>query len=52
MNKDFASRITLGLASRIRQFGIVPEFSIIFGNPKDPEGDTRECIEFIRQLKG
>ena len=42
MNKDLCAEDTLALASRIRRFGIIPEFSIIFGNPKDPEGDTRE----------
>ena len=51
MNKDLRAEDTLALASRIRRFGIIPEFSIIFGNPKDPEGDTRDCIKFIRQLK-
>ncbi|HTS35898.1 MAG TPA: radical SAM protein [Candidatus Solibacter sp.] len=51
MNKDLCAEDTLALASRIRKFGIIPEFSIIFGNPKDPEGDTRDCIGFIRQLK-
>lgn len=51
MNKDLKAEDTLALASRIRQFGIIPEFSIIFGNPKDPEGDTRECFRFIRKLK-
>ncbi len=51
MNKDLTAEDTFALASRIRRFGIVPEFSVIFGNPKDPEGDTRDCIQFIRQLK-
>ena len=51
MNKDLRAEDTIALASRIRRFGIVPEFSIIFGNPKDPEGDTDDCIRFIRQLK-
>jgi anaerobic magnesium-protoporphyrin IX monomethyl ester cyclase len=51
MNKDLCAEDTLALASRIRRFDIIPEFSIIFGNPKDPEGDTRDCIKFIRQLK-
>jgi anaerobic magnesium-protoporphyrin IX monomethyl ester cyclase len=51
MNKDLKAEDTLELASRIRQFGIIPEFSIIFGNPKDPEGDTRDCFRFIRKLK-
>src|SRR5215471_18156110 len=51
MNKDLCAEDTIALASRIRRFGIIPEFSIIFGNPKDPEGDTSDCIRFIRQLK-
>lgn len=51
MHKDLRAEDTLELASRIRQFGIIPEFSIIFGNPKDPERDTEECIRFIRTLK-
>jgi len=51
MNKNLRAEDTLELASRIRHFGITPEFSIIFGNPKDPERDTRECFEFIRNLK-
>jgi len=51
MNKDLRAEDTLALASRIRKFGIIPEFSIIFGNPKDPDGDTQDCIRFIRQLK-
>jgi anaerobic magnesium-protoporphyrin IX monomethyl ester cyclase len=51
MNKDLRAENTVELASRIRHFGIIPEFSIIFGNPEDPERDTRECIQFIRKLK-
>jgi anaerobic magnesium-protoporphyrin IX monomethyl ester cyclase len=51
MKKDLRAEDTLALASRIRRFDIIPEFSIIFGNPKDPEGDTKECIAFIRELK-
>ena len=51
MNKDLRAEDTIEIASRIRRFGIVPEFSIIFGNPQDPEGDTRDCFAFIRKLK-
>lgn len=51
MNKDLRAEDTLALAPRIRRFGIIPEFSIIFGDPQDPEADTRECITFIRELK-
>jgi anaerobic magnesium-protoporphyrin IX monomethyl ester cyclase len=51
MRKDLKVEDTLALASRIRQFKIIPEFSIIFGNPRDPDGDSRECIRFVHQLK-
>ncbi len=51
MNKDLRAEDTLALAPRIRRFGIIPEFSVIFGDPNDPEGDTRDCITFIRELK-
>ena len=51
MNKDLRAEDTLALASRIQHFDIIPEFSIIFGNPHDPEGDTQQCFQFIRQLK-
>jgi hypothetical protein len=51
MNKRLTSDQTLALAARIRKFGIVPEFSFVFGNPEDPEGDTRETIQFIRRIK-
>jgi len=51
MNKDLRAEDTVALASRIRTFGIIPEFSIIFGNPQNPEADTADCIRFIRQLK-
>jgi radical SAM superfamily enzyme YgiQ (UPF0313 family) len=51
MNKKLRAAQTLALAARIREFGIVPEFSFVAGNPQDPERDTRECIAFIRRLK-
>jgi radical SAM superfamily enzyme YgiQ (UPF0313 family) len=51
MRKDLKVEDTFALAQRIRQFNIIPEFSIIFGNPRDPEGDTQECFRFVRRLK-
>ena len=51
MHKDLHVEDTFALASRIRSVGIIPEFSVIFGNPRDPEGDTRECFKFVRKLK-
>ncbi|MGH9417481.1 MAG: B12-binding domain-containing radical SAM protein [Terriglobales bacterium] len=51
MNKHLRVEQTLELAARIRGFGIIPEFSFVVGNPKDPDRDTRECLAFIRRLK-
>ncbi len=51
MNKHLTAAQTLELAARIRHFGIVPEFSFVVGNPRDPERDTRECLAFVRKIK-
>ena len=51
MQKDITTEQTLAVAQRIRQFGIIPEFSFVIGNPRDPERDTRETLQFIRQIK-
>jgi radical SAM superfamily enzyme YgiQ (UPF0313 family) len=51
MNKKITTDQTIELAARIRQFGIVPEFSFVVGNPKDPERDANETIGFIRRIK-
>jgi radical SAM superfamily enzyme YgiQ (UPF0313 family) len=51
MKKQLKTEQTLALAARIRQFGIIPEFSFVIGNPGDPQRDTRECFSFVRTLK-
>jgi anaerobic magnesium-protoporphyrin IX monomethyl ester cyclase len=51
MNKRLTTRETLELAARIQEFGIVPEFSFVLGNPRNPERDTNECLRFIRKIK-
>jgi anaerobic magnesium-protoporphyrin IX monomethyl ester cyclase len=51
MEKGITTEQTLELAKRIRQFEIIPEFSFVIGNPRDPERDTRETLQFIRKLK-
>jgi len=51
MKKQLKTEQTLELASRIRRFGIIPEFSFVIGNPQDPERDTAECLRFIRKVK-
>ena len=51
MKKHLTTNQTIELARRIRQFGIIPEFSFVVGNPRDPDRDTRECLQFIRKIK-
>jgi anaerobic magnesium-protoporphyrin IX monomethyl ester cyclase len=51
MNKHLTTRQTLELAARIKDYGIIPEFSFVVGNPKDPERDARECLRFVRRIK-
>jgi anaerobic magnesium-protoporphyrin IX monomethyl ester cyclase len=51
MQKGITTDETITMAHRTRQFGIIPEFSFVIGNPSDPERDTRETVSFIRTLK-
>src|SRR5262249_5206618 len=51
MKKDITTEQTLSVAKRILRFDIIPEFSFVIGNPRDPERDTRETLEFIRTIK-
>ena len=51
MQKDITTEQTVAVARRTREFGIIPEFSFVIGNPHDPERDTRETLQFIRKLK-
>lgn len=51
MNKRITTEQTLELAARLREIGIVPEFSFVVGNPREPERDTHDTIQFIRRIK-
>jgi anaerobic magnesium-protoporphyrin IX monomethyl ester cyclase len=51
MNKRITAEQTLELAARIREYGIIPEFSFVLGNPENPDRDTRDTIAFIRKIK-
>lgn len=51
MKKGITTEQTLTVARRLKSLGIIPEFSFVIGNPRDPEGDTRETIAFIRTIK-
>ncbi len=43
--------LTLELARRLREHGIVPEFSFVLGVPPDPFANVIETIEFVRRVK-
>jgi len=53
MNKGgkAAARQTLDLAKRMREYGIVPEFSFVLGCPPNPDRDVETAFAFIRKLK-
>jgi anaerobic magnesium-protoporphyrin IX monomethyl ester cyclase len=51
MQKGITTDQTILMAKRTRQFGIIPEFSFVIGNPRDPDADTRATLQFIRKLK-
>lgn len=53
MNKGgkVSPNMTLELAKRMREYGIVPEFSFVLGSPPDPEADVASTIRFIRKVK-
>ena len=51
MKKQLSTGQTVELARRIREFGIVPEYSIIFGNPENAEEDVVRNIDFVRRIK-
>jgi radical SAM superfamily enzyme YgiQ (UPF0313 family) len=53
MNKGGTSTAaqTLELAQRMKDCGIVPEFSFVVGNPPNPEADLRQTMAFIRRVK-
>ena len=42
---------TIEMARVMKEWGIIPEFSFVMGNPPDPEGDIRGTMEFIRKVK-
>jgi radical SAM superfamily enzyme YgiQ (UPF0313 family) len=51
MQKGITTEQTLQVASRMRHFGIIPEFSFVIGNPNNPERDTNATLGFIRKIK-
>ncbi len=51
MKKEITAEQSLELAARMRKFNIVPEFSLIFGDPADSESDFHQTVAFAREVK-
>jgi anaerobic magnesium-protoporphyrin IX monomethyl ester cyclase len=53
MNKGGTAspRLAIDLAVRMRDYGIVPEFSFVLGSPPDPMRDMEDTFEHIRAIK-
>ena len=51
MDKHLTADQILSLAGRIRQFDIIPEFSFVIGNPREPQQDLEDNMRFIRRIK-
>jgi radical SAM superfamily enzyme YgiQ (UPF0313 family) len=53
MNKGgkASASLTIDLARRMRDFGVIPEFSFVLGSPPDPLADVDATFEFIRRIK-
>jgi len=51
MQKGITTEQIATIAARTRDHGIIPEFSFVFGDPDDPEGEIANTLGFIRRLK-
>ncbi len=51
MRKGSKVKHTFEVASRCREYGVIPEFSFVLGGPEDPEGEVEKTLAFIKRLK-
>ena len=51
MQKGITTEQVLEVAARTREYGIIPEFSFVFGDPDQPWAETESTLGFIRRLK-
>ncbi len=51
MKKQITAEQSLELAARMREARIVPEYSLIFGDPRDSEKDFDETVAFAKKVK-
>lgn len=51
MNKKTTTAQIIEVAARAREYGIIPEFSFVFGDPDNPEEEIENTLAFVRRLK-
>ncbi len=51
MSKGITTDQIAEVAARTREYGIIPEFSFVFGDPNEPEREIDNTLLFIRRLK-
>ena len=51
MKKGTKVEHTLEAAARMREYGVIPEFSFILGGPEDPESEIEKTFGFIKKVK-
>lgn len=51
MNKGTTTAQIREVARRSREFGVIPEFSFVFGGPGEPEREIADSLALIRDLK-
>lgn len=51
MSKGTTTAQAETVTARTREYGIVPEFSFVFGDPDEPEREIDNTLAFIRRLK-
>ena len=51
MDKRLTTEQTLEVAAKTREYGIIPEFSFVLGDPDEPEAEIENTLAFVRKLK-
>lgn len=46
-----SAALAIELAGRMRQHGVVPEYSFVLGLPPDPAADVEQTLAFVRKIK-
>jgi hypothetical protein len=51
MNKGITTAEVLQAAAKMREHGVIPEFSFVFGDPDNPAQEIENTLAFVRRLK-